>query len=113
MSKYMSTIAADLRPETPAHQHQRDFKPAPQGKLRVNLRPPIFPAVDPAGSPNQNDAVRRAQSKQFAVPNATPSSVFTSDSRHQETPSSAGATTHDSHSSESVNLFEARFRGIY
>src|SRR6476620_3276245 len=31
MGKYMSTIAADLRPETPAHQHQRDFKPAPQG----------------------------------------------------------------------------------
>lgn len=44
-----------------------------------------------------NDAVRRAQSRQFVVPNATPSSVFTPDSQHEENPSSPGPTTHHSH----------------
>lgn len=78
----------DIDTSTPADHH-----------ILSSLRPPNpFPAVQPGGITRVNDAVRRAQSKQFAVPNATPSSVFTSDSRHQETPSSAGATTHDSHS---------------
>jgi hypothetical protein len=45
--------------------------------------PLLYPAVEPVGITRVNDAVRRAQSKQFAVPNAIPGSVFTPDSQHQ------------------------------
>ncbi len=64
----------------------------------ANLRPPSpYPAVEPGGITRVNDAVRRAQSKQFAVPNAIPGSVFTPDSQHQENPSSPEPTRHHSH----------------
>src|SRR5271168_4939320 len=56
----------------------------------------LFRRWSPVGSPG-NDAVRRAQSKQFAVPNAIPSSVFTPDSQHHENPSSTEPTTSHSH----------------
>src|SRR6185312_17328154 len=68
----------DIDTSTPADHH-----------ILTSLRPPNpFPAVQPGGITPVNDAVRRAQSKQFAVPNAIPGSVFTPDSQHQETPSS-------------------------
>jgi len=68
----------DIDTSTPADHH-----------ILSSLRPPNpFPAVQPGGITRVNDAVRRAQSKQFAVPNAIPGSVFTPDSQHQETPSS-------------------------
>ena len=53
--------------------------------------------MEPGGITRVNDAVRRAQSKQFAVPNAIPGSVFTPDSQHQENPSSPEPTRHHSH----------------
>jgi hypothetical protein len=53
--------------------------------------------VEPGRITRLDDAVRRAQSKQFAVPNAIPSSVFTPDSQHHENPSSPEPTTHHSH----------------
>ena len=59
--------------------------------------PLLYPAVEPVGITRVNDAVRRAQSKQFAVPNAIPGSVFTPDSQHHETPSSPEPTRHHSH----------------
>src|SRR5271166_1214533 len=71
----------------PAHHH-------------IHHQPPpteTLPAVEPGRITRINHAVRRAQSKQFAVPNATPSSVFTPDSQHQENPSSPGPTIHHSH----------------
>ena len=77
----------DIDTSTPADHH-----------ILTSLRPPNpFPAVQPGGITPVNDAVRRAQSKQFAVPNAIPGSVFTPDSQHQETPSSPEPTRHHSH----------------
>lgn len=77
----------DIDTSTPADHH-----------ILTSLRPPNpFPAVEPGGITPVNDAVRRAQSKQFAVPNAIPGSVFTPDSQHQETPSSPEPTRHHSH----------------
>jgi len=77
----------DIDTSTPADHH-----------ILTSLRPPNpFPAMQPGGITPVNDAVRRAQSKQFAVPNAIPGSVFTPDSQHQETPSSPEPTRHHSH----------------
>src|SRR5271167_827525 len=55
----------DIDTGTPADHH-----------IRTSLRPPnTFAAVEPGGISRVNDAVRRTQSKQLAVPNATPGSV--------------------------------------
>ena len=63
--------------------------------LPASVHPTLFRRC--SGITPVNDAVRRAQSKQFAVPNAIPGSVFTPDSQHQETPSSPEPTRHHSH----------------